>query len=771
MPLSAGTRFGPYEILAPLGAGGMGEVYRARDPRLDRDVAIKVLPGHLANDPQSLARFEREAKAVAALSHPNILAIHDFGREGAVAYAVMELLEGKTLRGRMGRSPVPVGKAIEIGASIADGLSAAHSKGVIHRDLKPDNVFLTEDGRVKILDFGLAQTARATSAQVGEEQPTITQEGTVMGTVGYMSPEQVRGAPVDARSDIFALGCVLYEMVAGRRAFQRETAPQTMAAVLEAEPPAFDPPAPEDVNRVIRHCLEKNPQERFHSAHDVAFALKAIAQGSGPVPRARTVAWTRRIVAAAASVLIICGLLYWRLGRGETIESLAVLPFANASGDPNSEYLSDGITETLTYTLSQLPNLHVKSRDSASHFKNAEPKRAGKELGVRAVLTGSVRQQGDALAISVELVDARDSTEIWGGRYNRKSADLLTVQEEISREISGKLRVKLGGEDERRLEKRQTENSESYKLYLKGRYEARKGTWEGLKYAEDYFRRALALDPNYALAYSGLAEMYYVAADWQMAPVEAYPKGMTAARKALELDGALAVPHYAMAFFEITYEHDWPGAERECRRAIELDARSGFAYEMLGWDYAVMGRSEEARDAARRSQELDPLEPEIGAEAGVVDYATHHYEDAIEQFRKTIELEPNYFFAHVWRGNALVQVGKATEALAAYERAHQLDDNGESSAALAYGYAAVGNRAKAEQTMNDLVRQSKQRYIQMYYLAAACVRLGDKDRAFQFLEKAYEQHGYQLTFLKLDPRMDPLRSDARFSRLLQRLGL
>jgi TolB-like protein/Flp pilus assembly protein TadD len=762
MSLVPGTKLGPYEVLGALGAGGMGEVYRARDPRLERDVAIKVLPGEMAADPQALARFEREAKAVAALSHPNILAIHDFGREGGVAYAVMELLEGETLRSRIARSALPVAKVIEIGAAIADGLSAAHSKGIIHRDLKPANLFLTADGRVKILDFGLAQTMRA--AGMGHEDSTMTAQGIVMGTVGYMSPEQVRGDAVDSRTDIFALGCVLYEMAAAKRAFQRETAPQTMAAILEAEPPALGQPLPEELGRVIRHCLEKQPQQRFQSAHDVAFALRAgtARRAAPPLP----VRW----VAVAAAVLVAAGAVYWLVSRPRGIDSLAVLPFDNASHDPNTDYLSAGITETLTDSLAQLPGLRVMSHNSAARMKNADAGRAGKELGVRSVLMGSVRQQGDAVAIAVELVDTRDGSHIWGEHFNRKSADLQAVEEEISREIAGRLQMKLAGADQQRLAKRQTGNPEAYQLYLRGLYDAHKATFDGLHRAEEYFRQALALDPNYALVYSGMAEMYFVAYDWQISPAESYPKGIAAARKALELDPTLASPHATIGFFQAVCDRDWAAAEREARRAVELDSRNAWAHATLGFVLTFQGRFDEAIAESHKATELDPLDSVNGTSYGLVQYLSHHFDTAEEDLRKVAEMEPGFFWVHVWRGAALIRLGRAKEALAEHEKARQDDDNSESAPALAYGYAAVGEREKAEALIDDLARQSRQgRYIEVYWLAAACARLGDKDRAFQFLEQTAEQRGYLFNMIRFDPAMDPLRSDPRFDGLVRRL--
>src|SRR5712692_7221079 len=480
MPLTVGAKLSPYEILAPLGAGGMGEVYRARDTRLDRDVAIKVLPEHLAKDPQALARFEREAKAVAALSHPNILALYDVGSHQGVSYAVTELLEGETLRARLAQSAVPWRKAVEIGTAVAEGLAAAHSKGLIHRDLKPENIFLTSDGRVKILDFGLARWKPKPSATTDAAAPTETEAGTVMGTVGYMSPEQIRGTAADAPSDIFSLGCVLYEMVTGQRAFARPTAPEALTAILNEEPPNLADSGkeiPPDLQGIIHHCLEKHVEQRFQSARDLAFALRAAggASGAGVLasPRARRKRLPRWVLAGAAVVLLAGGSFFvWRATGGRAIDSLAVLPFVNVGGDPNTEYLSDGITENLINSFSQLPKLRVVPRNRVFRYKGreADTEKIGRELNVRAVLTGRVVQRGDSLNIQTELVDVAADSQLWGHQYNRKFSEIIPVQEEIAKEVSEKLRLRPTGEEQKRLTKRYTESPEAHQLYLKGRY-------------------------------------------------------------------------------------------------------------------------------------------------------------------------------------------------------------------------------------------------------------------------------------------------------------
>jgi len=511
MTLKPGTRLGPYEIVNPLGAGGMGEVYRARDSRLNRDVAIKVLPERLSQDPQSLARFEREAKAVAALSHPNILVLFDVGTHDGFTYAVTELLEGQTLRERLDGSALPWRKAVEIGVAVAEGLSAAHSKGIIHRDLKPANIFLTSDGRVKILDFGLAR--RQSGVSPDEETATFTdaetEAGTVLGTLGYMSPEQVRGGTAEAPSDIFSLGCVLYEMVSGRRAFSGKSAGDIMAAILKEEPAPLTESGkqiPAELDRIIGRCLAKNAGERFHSAHDLAFALKSTLTGSTErqSDALASPARLRLALGLLVAVLVIAlagAFFYWKNHSGASIDSLAVLPFVNVGGDPNTEYLSDGITESLMDSLSELPNLKVMSHSAVFRYKGkeADPRAVGRELGVRAVLQGRITQRGDNLSISAELVDVDGNAHLWGEQYNRKLSDALAVQQEIAAQISDKLRLKLSSEQRTQSAKRQTDNPEAYQLYLKGRYYAAKFTREGFEKGLDFFHQAIALDPNYAL--------------------------------------------------------------------------------------------------------------------------------------------------------------------------------------------------------------------------------------------------------------------------------
>nr|MDQ5872187.1 protein kinase [Acidobacteriota bacterium] len=603
MTLSAGTRLGPYEILAPLGAGGMGEVYRARDAKLDRDVAIKVLPQSVAADPDTLARFEREAKAVAALSHPNILSIFDFGAQEGISYAVMELLEGETLRGKLDAGPITQKQAVDYALQVAKGLAAAHEKGIVHRDLKPENLFVSRDGHVKILDFGLAKRVEAVAPGKETSAPTNsghTEPGTVMGTAGYMSPEQVKGFAVDHRSDIFSFGTILYELLSGKKAFKRETSAETMAAILRDEPPELSEsgrnisPA---LDRIVQHCLEKDRDHRFQSARDIAFAL---SETSGPAAASGAQAARKRPrrgrLAIGLGVVALAAAALW-LRPGKTIDSLAVLPFVNAGGDPNAEYLSDGITESLINSVSQIPGIRVVSRASAFHYKGKDvgARAVGRELGVRAVLTGRIVQRGDALSIRAELVDARDDTHLWGEEYNRRLSDILAVQEEIARDISGKLRQRLTGEEKKRLTKLYTENAEAYGLYLKGRYHWNKRTGEDIQKGIGYFQQAIEKDPTYALAYAGLADSYAILYQYAGLPSsETFPKAKAAASKALEIDDSLAQAHATLASVHQHSDWDFSAAEKEYRRAIELDPKYPTAHHWYSLFLSELGRHEPA---------------------------------------------------------------------------------------------------------------------------------------------------------------------------------
>jgi eukaryotic-like serine/threonine-protein kinase len=759
--LAASTRLGPYEIVAPLGAGGMGEVYRARDTRLGREVAVKVLPELFAQDPGRLARFEGEARAVAALSHPNILAIHDYGTHGTVTYAVMELLEGQTLGGRLTQGPLPWREAVEIGAAIAEGLAAAHAKGIVHRDLKPDNLFLTADGRLKILDFGLARIMPLSSPQseTGPYSPATTDAGTVMGTVGYMSPEQLRGRPTEAPSDLFSFGCVLYEMVTGRRAFRRDTAAETMTAILHDEPP--DPTdsgnhVPAELWRVIRHCLAKSPNQRLHSARDLALALRAAvsdARLQTPVPRPST----RDIVEAGA------------------VEALAVLPFDNVGGDPKTEYLSDGLADHLIISLSQVrrDGLKVRPFSSVSRYKRqrTDVLTIGRELNVQVLVTGTLHQPGEDLWISVALVDAREDNHLWGKRYQGKLIAILDLQDQIAQDVAVNLRLHLTGEEAQRLTKRYTENPEAYLLYREAIHHWNKFTEDGLKTAIEYCRRALLRDPNYALAYVGLAQCYVLYGNLYRGPLETFPEAKRCAEKALEIDDTLPEAHTFLGAVHLFHDWKWATAERELKLGVGSDPRTA-SLTLHGFCLAALGRLSEALAAFRRGQELDPLAPAHRNELAMCYNWLREYDHAIAEAQRALDLDPNFPLAHAELGMARVQSGMVDDAIAALLQAITLGQKHPSiKGMLGYAYAAAGRRSEAVAVVNELMAIAPGRFGFALPIARILADVGETDQAFEWLHKACDERTPFVIWLKVDPTFDKLRSDPRFTQVLNQMGL
>ncbi len=783
-----GRTLGHYWLHSLLGAGGMGEVYRAHDIRLDRDVAVKILPEHLAQDAEALRRFEREAKAVAALSHPNILAIHDFGNERSVSYAVMELLEGETLRSRLQRGLPGWREALEIGAAIADGLAAAHAKGIIHRDLKPENIFLTSGGGVKVLDFGIARVKH----MVLQDSDTLTTgiettgQGVVMGTLGYMSPEQLRGEEAEPPSDLFSLGCVLYEMISGQRPFARNTGAEMVAAILHEEPPALSGIENENLGgmeRVIRHCLGKSTSERYQSARELASDLKALLNGqtiSAPVA-ARKRPVSRFRIAIAVVILLLLGIavassLYSR--SGQAIDSLAVLPFVNVGGDPNTEYLADGISESISYSISQLPKLKVMSRNAVLRYKDhpADALIVGRELGVKAVVIGRVALRGDQLTISIELINARDNSLLWGNQHYPKLADVLTVQTEIAQRITENLRLNMTGEDQRRLTKHYTQNSEAYQLYLKGRYYLGKLKKDSVEQGFDYFRKALDLDPTYALGWAGLADAYYGYSNIYWPPAEAMPKAREAAMRALRADDNLAEAHASLAMIKSQYDWDWAGAEREYKRTLELNPRYMPAYPVYGIFFLGMARTEEALTEFRRLQELDPLSSSIAVTATWSFYwappAARRPDRAIGELQKIIATEPEFFPAHSQLGVVYLQKNMFDQAIAELSKAVQLDNNAENLGWLGYSYGAAGRKDMAMKTLGDLKERAKRgEHVSAFTMAIVHTGLREDDQALDWLQKAYNAKDEYMILLNVDPKFDTLRSDPRFTNLLRRMNL
>jgi serine/threonine protein kinase/tetratricopeptide (TPR) repeat protein len=757
--LAPGSKVGPYEVLSLLGEGGMGQVYKGRDPRLGRDIAIKILAKDASHDIEATARLEREARAIAALSHPNILAVHDVGRENSSFYLVTELLEGKTLRDSMQQTPMTWRRAVEIGAEVADGLAAAHAKSIVHRDLKPENIFLTDTGRVKILDFGLAQTDPILAQRDETHIPTTrwfqTHPGTVIGTLGYMSPEQLRGEAVDPSADLFSLGCILYEMVTARKPFHRESGAATIAAILKDELPRDELSAtvPAEFQRIIEGCVEKNASARFQSARDLALTLRAIGSSTSMMQDELV----RKIV---------------RRRTSKSIDSIAILPLANASNDPNTEYLGDGITEGVINRLSQLPKLKVMARSTVFRYKNrdVDAQAVGRELRVRAVLTGMVKQLDERLQINVELVDSLDGSQLWGETYNRKLADVMKLPEEISRDIADKLRLKLTGAEKKKLRRRATENSEAYQHYLRGRYHWNKRTEESLKKGMQFYRAAIDADPSFASAYAGLADSFLtLATNIPLPPHDAMPKAKAAAMRAIELDEGLAEAWASLGSVRWWFDWDWGGAEEAYRRAITLNPNYAIAHDGYAMLLCARGRFDEAVEQFSKAADLDPLSLIIAVHAGWPFHFAGDYESAIRRFRKALDLDENFIPAHGWLGMALGQQHRHREAIDAFHRALEVDRIPILTAMLAHTHALAGQRDEALSLLASLQATAKTRYISPYDIAVIHVALGDTRAALTQLQAAYDDHSAWMVFLNIDPRLAPLRGEAGFGEIAAKL--
>jgi len=824
-----GRQLGCYKIVSLLGAGGMGEVYQAHDTKLGRDVAIKVLPVAFVHDAERLARFQREARMLASLNHPNIATIFGLEQSDGMNYLVMELVPGHTLGERVSSSALKIEEALKIGAQIAEALEAAHEKGVIHRDLKPANVKVTPEGRVKVLDFGLAKAFAGGGGQDISNAPTLTAmgtaEGRILGTPAYMSPEQARGKDVDKRTDIWAFGCVLYELLTGREVFRGETISDTIAAILEREPDwqALPSATPAKIRDLLRRCLQKETQRRLRDFGDArieieeTLAVTAAITKSNPEPtrmgqadlparpsrmakrffrRAVPARLTRTrtgltdaaeiserpvrssaVFAIAAvglmAVLVAAGWFHRFAGRGEMIDSVAVLPFVNGSADPNAEYLSDGITESLINSLSQLPNLKVMSRESAFRYKGKETdaETVGRQLGVRAVFEGRVTQRGDSLAISAELIDARNNSHIWGQQYSRKPSDIFALQKEIAKEMTAALRLRLTGAEKQRLAKSYTADPEAYHDYLKGRYYWNKRSEEGLNKGIEYFQLAIARDPDYALAYAGLADSYSQLGNYGFVPPkEAFPRAKEFALKALEIDDTLAEAHTSLALIKTYYDWDRSGAEKELQRATELNPSYAVAHQWYGETLGTMGRPEEGIVEEKRALELDPLSLLINRDLADEFYFARQYDQAIDQYRKTLELDPSYTQAHLNLGMAYVQKSMFKEAIAEFEKALVISPNSTGALSrLGYAYAVAGRRAEALKVLDQLTERSKQKYVPATDVARMFAGLKEKDKAVEWLEKAYEERS--VANIKLNPVYDLLRSDSRFQQILRRMNL
>jgi serine/threonine protein kinase/predicted Zn-dependent protease len=759
MPVASGTRVGHFEIVALAGAGGMGEVYRAIDVLLGRPVALKLVSPEFVRSPERLARFEREARAASALNHPNIVTIYEVGFTGEQPFLAMEFVEGVPLGRQLRAGALHPGRAFRLAAQIADALAAAHASGVTHRDLKPDNVMVTADDRVKLLDFGVAKFNLA--APVQGATGGITDPGALVGTPEYMAPEQARGAPVDFRADQFTFGVLLWEMLSGRHPFRRPTSFETLAAILSKSP--GEPPLSADfpsAARVIERVLAKDPQRRYDDTHELA---RAIAQAAAGAPGSPT-----RVLSDTAP----------RKPRVKGRAAVAVLPLVNGSANPESDYLCDGLTEAIISNLASHASLRVMARGTVFRYKGSDvdPRQVARELGVSAVVMGSVLHQADRLTISVELVDGFEGTRLWGETYSRRFADVFAIQNQISSEICERLRGQLSGTLRRRTPKKHTPSSEAYQLYLKGRYFWNKRTPDGIRRAIALLQQATDADPAYPLAYAGLADCYSVlgAGEYSVMPPRlAMPKAQAAAQRALELDEQLSEAHSSLSFVRYWYEWDWPGSEREFQRALELSPGNSYARLWHADFLAAMGRFESAEREARTALDLDPLSAVAMCNVGRVIYYARDFERALEEFRRTIEFDPQLVRGHLMLAVTLSKLGECDEAVASVDRAIALAGGGSTFMTALRGQLAAlsGRREEASTALRTLDELPKERYVPAYVRAGLYTVLDDSDRAFQELEKAYHERSNWMVYLKVSPLLDSLRQDPRYDQLLARVGL
>ena len=781
-----GQTISHYRIVEQLGAGGMGVVFKAQDSRLERAVALKFLPEKLAQQPQALERFRREARAASALNHPGICTIYDIGEQDGRTFIAMEYIDGETLRSHIHVKPLPVEEILELGIQIAEALEAAHAEGIIHRDIKPANIFVTKRGRAKVLDFGLAKLipkgiASGNTDPDDESSDSNSIVGIISGTPSYMSPEQVRGDGLDPRTDIFSFGLLLYEMATGKQAFSGGTGGVIIEAVLTRSPDpvrSINPNIPPRLEEIIDKALHKDRAKRYQHAADVLADLQRLKREIDSGARAGDegpVSATMSNISGAGALSSTGKHRARSSTAAKTVDSLAVLPFENASRDPENEYLSDGITGSLINNLATVPKLRVMAQSTVFRFKGREidPQAVGRDLNVRAVLTGRVTHSGGSLRIGVELVDVATGSQLWGAQYDRKSGDIFAIQDEISNEISGKLRLQLSQAQKKKLTRRHTEDPEAYRIYLKGRHHWNRWTEEGFYKAIEYFQQAVQKDPEYALAYAGLADCY-VLLGWNsyLLPKDAFPKAKAAALTALQLDPNLGEAHAALAAVLWLYDWQWQEAQKEFKRSLELNPTYPTANHWHAEYVMTMGRQIEAIALMKKSQTLDPLSIIINVAIGWANYMARRYDDALEQFLQTVELDPNYPVTHWFLGLLYRATGPYDLAITEGEKG--VNFSGGSPvirAALAHSYGKAGRTKEALQILDDLAKLAERKYVASHFFAGIHIGLGENNRALEYLEKSYEEHSHWLIYLHMDPSMDDLRNDPRFQDLVKRVGL
>jgi serine/threonine-protein kinase len=784
--LTIGGNLGHYKVQSAIGAGGMGEIYRASDTRLRRDVAIKILPEKFMQNASAVERFRREAHAASALNHPNILTIYDIGEHDKIHFIATEFVEGETLRERLQSAPLALAEALDVAVQVSGALVAAHNAGIIHRDIKPENIMVRADGYIKILDFGIAKLSEREPQKAETDAPTLIQAqttpGMILGTASYMSPEQARGLEVDARSDIFSLGVVIYEMISGRLPFSGDTISDVIASILKSEPPPLSElikNIPSEFEWSIAKALSKNREERYQTIKGFLSDLRRLKQRLEFQTELKRAGNSDFISAQQPATLVLPkDSLVARPARKtrKAIDSLAVLPLVNG-GDPNSEYLSDGITECIINSLSMLPKLRVVPRSTVFRYKGKQTdlQEIGNELGVRAIFAGRVLQIGDSIIVKTELVDIANEAHLWGEQYRRTITDIFTLVEEIAEDISEKLKLKLTGEQKKQLAKRYTENTEAYQFYLKGRYfVTSKRTEEWIKKGIEYFQKAIDLDPNYALAFSGIADAYGFLASstggWS--PHKGYPRAKAAAQKALEIDDALGEAHCSLGFSHLLYDWNWKEAASEFEKAIELSPNYPSAHDGYGFYLKAVGRFDEAIEKGKQVQQLDPLSPFAHVSLGYAYYFARDYEKAIEECNKALELDKYSTSAYRNLGLAYLQQGKLDSAIAALNKAVTFSSGGFAfESYLGFAYARAGKQTEALEVLANLQEIAGQQYVSAYNVAMIYAGLGNLDKTFEWLEKAFEERSGFLPFLKVEPMVDSLRSDSRFQDLLRRIDL
>jgi TolB-like protein/tRNA A-37 threonylcarbamoyl transferase component Bud32/Flp pilus assembly protein TadD len=777
-----------YRILAKIGAGGFGEVYRARDERLERDVALKVLPAEALSDETARKRFRKEALALSKLNHPNIATIYDFDSESGIDFLAMEYVAGETLANRVGGKSLSEKEVVALSAQIADALEEAHEHAIVHRDLKPGNIMVTPKGRAKVLDFGLARLLRPEANLAASDTLSLAQG--VSGTLPYMAPEQLRDEPPDPRSDIFSLGAVMYEMATGRRAFADTISSRLTDAILHhtpVPPRALNPQLSPELERIILKCMEKEPNLRYQSAKELGVDLRRLNTATAAAPAAGRGGQVRnRRIAFATGygllvLLVIAILVWWNMGGGSIIyghfakvpkiHSLAVLPLANLSADPAQEYFADGMTEELTTELAQISGLRVISRTSTMRYKGTKKslQEIAKDLDADTVIEGSVERSGDQVRITAQLINANTDTHLWARSYQRELRDVLSMQSEVARAIAAEIQVQLTPREQERFGHSRPVDPAAYEAYLQGRYHWSFHTGDELQKAIAEYQSAIRLDPGYALAYAALSEAYHLLPlNGDAEPGKWLPQAKESALKAIELDPQLSEGHSALAFALGQYDWDWAGAEREFKHAIELSPSNAAARAFYAQMLSLQGRHAEAIAEGTRARELDPISGQVCLQYSRTFFYARDYDRAVEAFRQSLA-KAEFWPLHFFLGQVYEQQGLFPDAAVQFQKAQ--GPTLLATSGLGHLYGVSGRRAEAEKILSDLTLRSKASYVPPTYLARICVGLGERDQALAWLEKGYAEHDSHMEFMGVEPSFDPLRSDPRFVDLLRRLNL